>query len=62
MFTDGKFTKKKYWNLNDEILKTDYSFDESSKLIESKLKNSIKYQLTSMCLLEFFYLADSIVA
>ena len=47
IFADGKFTKKKYWNLNDEILKTDYSFDESSKLIESKLKNSIKYQLTS---------------
>ena len=40
IFADGKFTKQKYRNLNDENLKTDSTYDESSKLIE-RTKNSI---------------------
>ena len=44
---DRKIYKKKFWKLENKIKKNNYSFSESVDLIEDKLRNSVKRQLTS---------------
>jgi asparagine synthase (glutamine-hydrolysing) len=43
----GRIFKKKFWRLEDKIIKNTISFKESSNIIEEKLKSSVKRQLTS---------------
>ncbi len=47
LYCDGRTIGRKYWNFEEKICNTNLSFNDSAKLIEEKLNQSVKLQLTS---------------